>query len=198
MVQVIKNSALAGLYLETGNLANSGGKSSSPETTAYSTVSALTSNRILKNSVIRAITDQRVSDSFRRGRSLRLSRDYIFRGGLTGPSSGVSWPTLGPRISVASNSLTTITPGTGSSITSTMTVSTVGAMVFATPRFLVLVVIFFDLALAPLRFAGFPRMDLTGLRVALPLRAAAHFLRLAMTVACSCGARPSAGLRGSF
>jgi len=48
MVQVIKNSALAGLYLETGNLANSGGKSSSPETTAYSTVSAFTSNRILK------------------------------------------------------------------------------------------------------------------------------------------------------
>ena len=56
-------------------------------------------------------------------------------------------------------------------------------MVFATARFLVLIVLFFDFALAPVRFAGFPRMDLTGLRVALPLRAAARFLRLAMTVA---------------
>jgi hypothetical protein len=95
----------------------------------------------------------------------------------------MSWPPLGRRISVASNSLTTITPGTGSSITSTTTVSTVGAIDFATARFLVLVVLFFDFALAPLRLAGFPRMDLTGLRVALPLRAAARFLRLAMTVA---------------
>jgi hypothetical protein len=58
MVQVIKNAALAGLYLETGNLTNSGKILSSPETMAYSTVSALTSNRILKNSVIRPITNQ--------------------------------------------------------------------------------------------------------------------------------------------
>jgi hypothetical protein len=178
MVQVIKNAALAG-HLKTKH---SGKILSSPETTAYSTVSALTSKRILKNSVIRP------SDSFRKGRSLQLSRDYIFRGGLTGPSPGMSWPTLGPRISVASNSLTTITPGTGSSITSTATVSTVGAMVFATARFLVLIVLFFDFALAPLCFAGFPRMDLTGLRVTLRLRTAARFLRLAMTVACSGGA----------
>jgi hypothetical protein len=48
MVQVIKNAALAGLYLETWNLTNSGKILSSPETTAYSTVSALTSKRILK------------------------------------------------------------------------------------------------------------------------------------------------------
>jgi hypothetical protein len=48
MVQVIKNAALAGLYLETGNLTNSGKIRSSTETTAYSTVSALTSNRVLK------------------------------------------------------------------------------------------------------------------------------------------------------
>jgi hypothetical protein len=48
MVQVIKNAALAGLYLETGNLTNSGKILSSPKTTAYSTVSALTSNRVLK------------------------------------------------------------------------------------------------------------------------------------------------------
>jgi hypothetical protein len=61
-------------------------------------------------------------------------------------------------------------------------------MVFAAARFLVLIVLFFDFALAPVRFAGFPRMDLTGLRVVLPLRAAARFLRLAMTVACSGGA----------
>jgi hypothetical protein len=33
MVQVIKNAALAGLYLETGNLTNSGKILSSPETT---------------------------------------------------------------------------------------------------------------------------------------------------------------------
>jgi len=58
MVQAIKNAALAGLYLKTGNLTNSGKTLSSPETTAYSTVSALTSNRILKNSVIRPITNQ--------------------------------------------------------------------------------------------------------------------------------------------
>jgi hypothetical protein len=48
MVQVIKNAALAGLYLETWNLTNSGKILSSPETTPYSTVSALTSKRILK------------------------------------------------------------------------------------------------------------------------------------------------------
>jgi hypothetical protein len=58
MVQVIKNAALAGLYLETGNLTNSDKIPSSPETMAYSTVSALTSIRILKNSVIRPITNQ--------------------------------------------------------------------------------------------------------------------------------------------
>jgi len=34
MVQVIKNAALAGLYLETGNLTNSGKIPSSPEPTA--------------------------------------------------------------------------------------------------------------------------------------------------------------------
>jgi predicted flap endonuclease-1-like 5' DNA nuclease len=38
MVQAIKNAALAGLYLKTGNLTNSGKTLSSPETTAYSTV----------------------------------------------------------------------------------------------------------------------------------------------------------------
>jgi hypothetical protein len=66
-------------------------------------------------------------------------------------------------------------------------------MVFATARFLVLVTSCFDFALAPLRFAGFRRMDLAGLcafpRVALPLRAAARFFRLAMTVTCA-GLRP--------
>jgi hypothetical protein len=48
MVQVIKNATLAGLYLETGYLPNSGKILSSPEMTPYSTVSALTSKRILK------------------------------------------------------------------------------------------------------------------------------------------------------
>jgi len=48
MVQVIKNAALAGLYLETGNLTNSGKILTSPETTTYSTVLAVTSKRILK------------------------------------------------------------------------------------------------------------------------------------------------------
>jgi hypothetical protein len=38
MVQVIKNAALAGLYLKTKNLTHSDKISSSPETTAYSTV----------------------------------------------------------------------------------------------------------------------------------------------------------------
>jgi hypothetical protein len=38
MVRVIKNVALAGLYLETGNLTNSGKIPSLPETMAYSTV----------------------------------------------------------------------------------------------------------------------------------------------------------------
>jgi hypothetical protein len=57
---------------------------------------------------------------------------------------------------------------------------------FATAR-LVLVVRFFDLALATLRFPGFPRTDLAGLRFAIPLRVTARFFRLAMTVACSAG-----------
>jgi hypothetical protein len=38
MVQVIKNVALAGLYLEIWNLTNTGKILSSPETTAYPTV----------------------------------------------------------------------------------------------------------------------------------------------------------------
>jgi hypothetical protein len=74
-----------------------------------------------------------------------------------------------------------------------MTVSTFGTMVFATARFLVLVTSFFDFALALLRFGGFPRMVLAGLRalprVALPLRAAVRFFRLAMTVTYA-GVRP--------
>jgi hypothetical protein len=54
MVQVIKNAALAG-HLKTEHSVKI---PSSPETMAYSTVSALTSIRILKNSVIRTITNQ--------------------------------------------------------------------------------------------------------------------------------------------
>src|SRR5450830_576606 len=98
-------------------------------------------------------------------------------------SSGCSDFTFGPRIAVASNSVTIITPGTGSSIISTMTVSTVETTFFATARFdLALVTRFLGVALALVRFAAFPRTDLAGLRVlprvaAFPLRAAACFFR---------------------
>ena len=62
--------------------------------------------------------------------------------------------------------MTTITPGTGSSITSTITVSTVGTTFFATARFdLALVTRFLGVALALVRFVVFPRTDLAGLRV---------------------------------
>jgi hypothetical protein len=87
--------------------------------------------------------------------------------------------------------VTTITPGTGSSIISTVTVSTAGTTFFATARFdLALVARFLGVALALVRFAAFPCTDLPGLRTlprvaAFPLRAAARFFRLAMTAACS-------------
>jgi hypothetical protein len=74
-----------------------------------------------------------------------------------------------------------------------MTVSTIGATVFATARLdLALVTRFLGVALALERFAVFPRTDLAGLlallRVAaFPLRAAARFFRVAMTAACSGG-----------
>ena len=59
-------------------------------------------------------------------------------------------------------------------------------MVFATARFLVLVARFFNFAFVFLGLAGFRRKDLADLRaftrVALPLRAAARFFRLAITV----------------
>jgi hypothetical protein len=110
-------------------------------------------------------------------------------------SSGCSGLAFGRRIPVASNSVTTMTPGTGSSIMSTMTVSTavvpggfrrlafVGTTFFATERFdLALVTRFLFTALAVVRFAVFPRMDLAALRAlprvaTFPLRAAARFFR---------------------
>ena len=106
-------------------------------------------------------------------------------------SLGCSGFSFGPRIPVASNSVTTITPGTGSSIISTMTVSTVGTTFFATARFnLALVTRFLDVALAVVRFAVFPRTDLPGLRALsrvadFPLCAVALLFRLAITAACS-------------
>ena len=109
-------------------------------------------------------------------------------------SSGCSGFAFGPRIPVASNSVTTITPGAGSSIISTMTVSTVGTTFSATARFdLALVTRFLGVALALVRFAAFHRTELAGLRAlprvaAFPLRAAARFFRLAMTAAFSGGA----------
>ena len=112
-----------------------------------------------------------------------LYRSSDFGGAAPPLSSGCSGFTLGPRISVASNSVATITPGTGSSITSTITVSTVGTTFFATARFdLALVTRFLGVALALVRFAVFPRTDLAGLRAlprvaAFPLRAAARFFR---------------------
>ena len=113
-------------------------------------------------------------------------RSYDFGGASPGPWSGFSWLTLDPRISVASSSVTTITPGIGSSTISTMTVSTFGTMVFATARFLVLAARFFTFAFVFLGLADFRRKDLADLRAftrfALPVRPAARFFRLAMTV----------------
>ena len=59
-------------------------------------------------------------------------------------------------------------------------------MAFARARFLVLAARFFSFAFVFLGLAGFRRKDLADLRaftrVALPLRAAARFFRLAITV----------------
>ena len=119
------------------------------------------------------------------GRKL-FHRSYDFGGTLPGPCSGCSWLALGPRISVASSSVTTITPGTGSSTISTTTVSTFGITLFATACFLILVARFFDFAFVLLGLASFRRKVLVDLRafprVALPLPADARFFRLAMTV----------------
>src|ERR1039458_4007924 len=113
-------------------------------------------------------------------------RSYDFGRPSPWPSSGCFWLTLDLRISVASNSVMTITPGTGSSTISTTTVSTFGTMLFAAARFLVSAARFFDFAFVFLGLAGFPRIGLAGLRAftrfALPVRAAARFFRLAMTV----------------
>ena len=113
-------------------------------------------------------------------------RSYDFGGAPAGPSSGCSWLAFDPRISVASNSVTTKTPGTGSSIISTTTVSAFGILVFATGGFLVLAARFFNFAFVFLGLAGFRRKDLADLRaftrVAFPVRAAARFFRLAITV----------------
>jgi hypothetical protein len=96
---------------------------------------------------------------------------------------------------VASNSVMTTTPGTGSLIISTMTVSTdlvlggfgrlalVGTAFFATARFdLAFVARFPGAALALALFALFPRAGLVRMRAllrvaAFPLRAAARFFR---------------------
>ena len=62
-------------------------------------------------------------------------------------------------------------------------------MLFATARFLLLLARFFAFAFVFLDLAGFRRKDLEDLRaftrVALPLRAAARFFRLAISVTCA-------------
>jgi hypothetical protein len=101
---------------------------------------------------------------------------------------GCSGPALGSRTSVASASVTTIAPEAGSSITSTMPVSTAGvlggfigfllpATFFAFARFgLALGKDFLCFDVATIRFAALPRADLEVLR-ALP-RAADFPLRV--------------------
>jgi hypothetical protein len=89
--------------------------------------------------------------------------------------------------------VTTVTPGTGSSITSTTTVSTAGVLggftaltlfrAFFAPRLsLALAKRFLGAALATMRFAGLPRADLEGLRalrraVGFAFRAVGRFFR---------------------
>src|SRR5712691_7963173 len=110
-------------------------------------------------------------------------------------SSVCSGLAFGPRMPVASNSVTTTTPWTGSLIISAMTVSTdvvlgsfgrlalIGTAFFAAARFdLALVTRFSGAALAVARFALFPRAGLVRMRALLrvavfPLRAAARFFR---------------------
>ena len=100
-------------------------------------------------------------------------------GGAERLSSGSSGVPPTSRTSVASNSVTTVTSGTGFSITSTMTVSTAGVVggfttftlfcVFFAPRLnLALAKRFLGAALATVRFADLPRR-LGGLTAALSI-----------------------------
>ena len=112
-----------------------------------------------------------------------------------GVSSGRSGPSPSSRTSVSSNSVMVISPGTGSSITSAMMVSTAGgiagfvgltffrATFFAPARLgLSFAKRFFGIALATVRFADLPREDFDALRtlpraVDLPFLTVARFFR---------------------
>jgi hypothetical protein len=118
-------------------------------------------------------------------------------------SSGSSAPGLGSRTSVASISVTTVTPDAGSSITSTVRVSTAGLLggfidllffraTFFAPTSLGLALAerFLVVDFATVRFAVFARADFEALRVRprpvdFPFRTVDRFFRLAMIAACS-------------
>jgi hypothetical protein len=120
-------------------------------------------------------------------------------GGAERLSSVSSGPAPASRTSAASISVTTATPGIGSSITSTTAVSTVGVFgdltaltlfrtFFAPPLSLALGKPFLGAALATVRFAGLFRADLEGLRalrrvIDFAFRTAGRFFRLAIIAA---------------
>jgi hypothetical protein len=100
--------------------------------------------------------------------------------------SGGSWPAPASRTSVSSNSVTVITPGTGSSTTSTIVVSTtwvIGGFIglaflratFFRPPRLALATTLVDFDFLAVRLAAVRRTDLEDLR-ALP-RTVDFFLR---------------------